>query len=84
MLVKVSSKGQITLPKAIREAMGIKPGDTIVVSQKNDDIVLHPVTATLFDLRGSIKVDGPQDFDAIMEKTKKAVADDIMRELKDE
>lgn len=84
MLVKVSSKGQITLPKAIREALGIKPGDTIVITRKDDDIVLHPVTETLFDLRGTIQVDGPQDFDAVIEKTKKAVAADVMQGAQDE
>lgn len=84
MLVKVSSKGQITLPKTIREALGIKPGDTIVVTQKDDDIVLHPVTETLFDLRGIIQVNGLQDFDAIIEKTKKAVAADVMKGTQNE
>lgn len=81
MLVKVSSKGQITLPKSIREAMGIKPGDTIVITQKENNIVLHPVTETLFELRGSIEVDGPQDLDAILEKAKKSVAADVIRGL---
>ena len=79
MLVKVSSKGQITLPKEIRDALGIKTGDTIVVTQKDDDIVLHPVTTTLFDLRGSIPVDGPQDFEAALEKAKAAVAADVVQ-----
>jgi len=25
----VTSKGQVTIPKAIRQAVGIKPGDTV-------------------------------------------------------
>lgn len=27
---RVSSKGQITLPKAIREALGLRPGEEVV------------------------------------------------------
>lgn len=28
-LAKITSKGQTTIPKALREAMGLHPGDTI-------------------------------------------------------
>jgi len=28
----VTSKGQVTIPKAIRQAVGIKPGDTVDIS----------------------------------------------------
>jgi AbrB family looped-hinge helix DNA binding protein len=31
MSTTVTSKGQVTLPKAVREAAGIKPGDKVVV-----------------------------------------------------
>jgi antitoxin PrlF len=26
----VTTKGQVTIPKAVREAMGIKPGDEVI------------------------------------------------------
>jgi antitoxin PrlF len=32
MTTTVTSKGQVTLPKAIREAAGIKPGDKVDIS----------------------------------------------------
>lgn len=31
MSTKVTVKGQVTLPKAVRDAVGIKPGDTVDV-----------------------------------------------------
>jgi len=35
-LSKISSKGQVTIPKAVRQALGVKPGDLIsFVVQKN-------------------------------------------------
>jgi AbrB family looped-hinge helix DNA binding protein len=30
---KVSSKGQVTIPKALRDALGIKTGHTVVISK---------------------------------------------------
>lgn len=29
MAVKITSKGQITIPKAVREGLGLRPGDEI-------------------------------------------------------
>ncbi|GCC11527.1 SpoVT / AbrB like domain protein [archaeon] len=37
---KVSSKSQITLPKKLREALGIIPGDEIVFEKMDDKIIL--------------------------------------------
>jgi len=31
MTTTVTAKGQVTLPKAVREAAGIKPGDKVIV-----------------------------------------------------
>ena len=31
MSTKVTVKGQVTLPKAVREAAGIRPGDRVIV-----------------------------------------------------
>jgi len=43
MLVKVSSKGLITLPKPIREAFGIDKGDYLAVSAEGGKIVYQKV-----------------------------------------
>jgi AbrB family looped-hinge helix DNA binding protein len=37
---KVTSKGQITVPIAIRKSLGVKPGDHIRFEQKEDGIRL--------------------------------------------
>jgi antitoxin PrlF len=31
MATRVTIKGQVTLPKAVREAVGIRPGDVVIV-----------------------------------------------------
>jgi AbrB family looped-hinge helix DNA binding protein len=43
MLVKVSSKGLITLPKTIREKFGIDKGDYLAVSADDGKIVFQKV-----------------------------------------
>lgn len=39
-LAKVTSKGQITIPVAIRNALGIREGDKILFMEEGDKIVL--------------------------------------------
>jgi AbrB family looped-hinge helix DNA binding protein len=41
---RIYSKGQITIPKAVREATGFNIGDRVVVEARDNEIVLrHPV-----------------------------------------
>ena len=58
VMVKVSSKGQIVLPKAIREKFGIKEGDELEVIDFGDEIVIVPVKKGL-KLRGLVKFEKP-------------------------
>jgi AbrB family looped-hinge helix DNA binding protein len=46
MVVKLSSKGQITIPKPIREALGLRPGTMFHISQQKNAILLEPVQPT--------------------------------------
>jgi AbrB family looped-hinge helix DNA binding protein len=43
--VKVSSKGQIVIPKSLRDSCHIRTGDTFVVSQVGGELRLRPATA---------------------------------------
>jgi len=40
---KITSKGQITVPREIRHALGVKPGDKIIFEQNGKDISVRPV-----------------------------------------
>ena len=52
---KVTSKGQVTVPKAVREALGSKEGDEVVFRVEGNRAVLAR-TADFLDLAGSIRV----------------------------
>lgn len=40
---RVSSKGQITIPKSVREKMGLQPGDKVRVEVRGENIVIERV-----------------------------------------
>ena len=43
-LAKVTTKGQITIPKSIREKLDLKEGSKIIFLQKGNDIVIKNST----------------------------------------
>jgi AbrB family looped-hinge helix DNA binding protein len=51
--VKVLPKGQITLPKKVREKLGIKAGDALVLEEGKEGIVLKK-GKTIFDYAGTL------------------------------
>lgn len=52
----LTSKGQVTIPKAIREAMGVRPGDRVRFTQREDGtVVVEPETVDVRSLYGRFK-----------------------------
>lgn len=54
-VAKITSKGQLTLPKDVRDALGVTPGDTVVFRVEGGRATLA-ATADLLDLAGSVSV----------------------------
>jgi AbrB family looped-hinge helix DNA binding protein len=50
--VTMSSKGQITIPKEMRELLNLSPGDQLVYSVIDGEIVITPKNIDLKDLAG--------------------------------
>ena len=66
----VTSKGQTTLPKAVREALGILPGDRVrYIILDNNEVRIIPVRP-LSRLFGALKHKGPP---ATLEDMERAV-----------
>jgi AbrB family looped-hinge helix DNA binding protein len=72
---KLTIRGQTTIPKPIREYLGLEPGDRILFVVKEDEVVLQPVRDTLLDLRGSVESRRkPEDFDKVRAEVRKRVS----------
>ena len=51
-LAKVTTKGQITIPIAIRKRLGIKDGDKLLFVEKQDGVVMVNPTMTALEKIG--------------------------------
>jgi antitoxin PrlF len=52
----LTSKGQVTVPRAVREQLGLKAGDKMVFTVLSDGtVVMRPKTRRLADLAGLLK-----------------------------
>lgn len=64
---KISSKGQLVLPKNVREAYGLGPGSEVEIESAGDTIILRPRVRksrkgrvyTLDEVAGMLKYEGP-------------------------
>ena len=66
---KVGRRGQLTIPKTIREQLSIQEGDRLAFVIKNGSISIEPLNTTIFDMRGAVSVEEPQDFARIRKRT---------------
>ncbi len=53
---RVTSKGQVTIPKAVRDALGLHEGDELVFRLVGGDRAIVARTPALLDLAGSVPV----------------------------
>jgi len=54
-LIKLSSKGQMVIPKVIREQLGIHPKKFIILEAVNDHAVIKPAPDVKKALKGILK-----------------------------
>lgn len=47
---RIYERGQITIPKDVRERIGLVPGDELTISVRDDEIVIKRARS-LFDIR---------------------------------
>ena len=74
LATRVGRRGQIVLPKEVRQKIRVAEGDQIAFIIDGEQVVIKPITQTLLDMRGRVSVSGRQDFDAVRNqvKTKRA------------
>ena len=73
---KVSSKGQVTVPKAVRDALGLREGDEVVFRVEGSRAVLAR-TPDFLELAGTIRVPAAKRnvaWDEVIRRTRSARA----------
>jgi len=72
-LATLTSKGQLTLPKPIRERLGVRAGDRVVFRETADGVVVvEPDTVDLRSLRGALK---PRRTGVTLDDMERAIAE---------
>lgn len=76
MFSTVTTKGQVTIPKPIRDALGIGPNDRIAFIREGERVLLQPLK-TLKNFRGAVKAKGTGTFSEKRSLAKKTVAERV-------
>jgi AbrB family looped-hinge helix DNA binding protein len=67
---KITSKGQVTIPKEIRDRLGVRPGDRLVFRPTDGGVLVQAAKVNLLSLEGALK---PQVRGVTVEDMKEAV-----------
>lgn len=80
--VKMSSKGQITLPAAARRKLGIKPNSRLEIEVRDNEIAVRPVKSIseLGGIFSEYAKGKTTDWEIIRAETEKAIAEEVVNE----
>lgn len=71
----MTRKGQVTIPKVIRDRLGVKEGEKVFFVMRGEEVVLKVIKGTILDLKGSVPPSvHPEDFRKIRRAVKHTVA----------
>jgi len=60
--------------------LGLKEGDRVLFVQRDEEVLLKVLKGSILDLKGSVRVRAPQDFDRIRRQVKKKISARIARD----
>lgn len=73
---KLGANGRITIPKRIRDVLGLQAGDRVRFVERKGEIILEPINPSLRDYKGSLDPrERPEDFDKARGEAKRRLAD---------
>jgi antitoxin PrlF len=81
-ITTVTTKGQITIPRDIRQSLGLSQGDKVLFILEGDRAVLMPLPKgrQLSDLRGSLPATRPySSHDAVRQEIQSRLGERIQR-----
>lgn len=81
----LTSKGQMTLPRDVRNDLGLKPGDRVEFVKQGEDYVLRPRTKRLEDFAGMLHRPGmkPVSIEEMNDGIAEAAAEDYSGRFRD-
>jgi AbrB family looped-hinge helix DNA binding protein len=77
----VTAKGQVTIPKSIRDAIGIIPNDRVAFIRKGELVYIQALK-TIKSFRGAVKKKASASFESERAQAKAAVAERVKKENK--
>lgn len=75
----LTSKGQVTIPAAIRKALGLKPRDKVAFRMVNGTVRIEPAKVSVLDSYGKVKIKGFKSMKQLRRDTEKWVAERAMK-----
>lgn len=70
----ITRKGQVTIPKPIRDQLGLEEGEKIMFIRRGDEVLLKVLRGSILDLKGSVRPSArPEDFSRIRQTVKKSI-----------
>jgi len=72
----LTSKGQMTIPKEVRNALNLKPSERVIIVVEGDHAVIKPIRGNILDIGGSIKIpehEKPIQFRKVRGEVKKRI-----------
>lgn len=69
----VSSRGQVTLPAALRKRIGIKEGSAVIIEDRGNELVLKPAAVLEIEMYSDRQIAEWNDADRLTAKEKSAV-----------
>lgn len=80
-MATMTSKGQVTIPKPVRDQLHLRPHDKFVVTTDGERAILKPLHGDILGLKGIFKdkVKGPINFKELRRKFEEGMARDAVR-----
>lgn len=70
----ITRKGQVTIPKPIRDQLGLEEGEKVLFIRRGDEVLLKVLRGSVLDLKGSVRPSArPEDFSQIRRTVKKNI-----------
>lgn len=74
-IVKISEKGQLVIPKKIRDNIGLSNGGSVNIVERDGVIVIRK-TKNIFDIAGTINVSEDFDTEKALQEAQQRIADE--------